>query len=221
MLYDYVVKDYIDVNPFSRKGTKRATTTKIVMHYTANPGATDEGHQIYFNSLQYQNPNDTTPDRYASAHIFVDSNSATEIIPLDEIAYHASQANSYAIGIEMCQEKDGSFHPDMLKRVTKIVSELCLMYKLDPIHDVIRHYDVTGKLCPKLWVEKPILFTLFKTDVANDMKGVDVVMRKEDVDYILDVLGYYYEKMQGNTAIQNETHRIANELRVAVGREAE
>jgi N-acetylmuramoyl-L-alanine amidase CwlA len=222
MLYDYIVRDYIDVNPFSRVGTQRVKTTKIVMHYTANPGASDEGHKIYFNSLKDQNPNDNTPDRYASAHIFVDKDSATEIIPLGEVAYHASQANTYSIGIEMCQEKDGSFHPDMLKRTIKIVGELCKLYGLHPTLDVIRHYDVTGKLCPKPWVDTPSLFWDFKSDVLDYVNG-DGDMKLDDnvTDYILAVLSYYWGLMDDYEDIQDYTHLVANKLRVAVGREEE
>ncbi|NOK23980.1 peptidoglycan recognition protein family protein, partial [Corallococcus carmarthensis] len=139
-------EEFIPVNPFSRPGTPLRLVRNIVIHYTANPGASAAAHVRYFGqTLARQDPNDDKEDRYASAHLFVDPGDAVLIIPLIEMAYHASQANPYSIGVEMCIEADGSFHPDTVRRTVQIVAELCKRYGLNPLRDVIRHYDVTGK----------------------------------------------------------------------------
>lgn len=213
MLYNYVKQDFIDVNKFSRPGVLRESTTHIVMHYTANPGASDEGHQLYFDGLKKQSALDKAPDVYASAHIFVDKDSATEIVPLNEKAYHASAANAYSIGIEMCIEKDGSFHPDMLKRTVKIVAELCKMYTLDPEKAIIRHYDVTGKACPLLWVQKPELYKQFIFDVKEELNKV--LLDKDVAEFVLSVLSNYWQRMDGNDDVQSYTHHAANKIREA------
>jgi len=163
----------IDKNRFSRPGDKLSYVKGIVWHYTANPGASDTNHQDYFDSLQNQNPYDNEKDLYASAHIFIDKDSATMIIPLDERAYHAGNSfyNSHYIGIELCIEKDGSFHPNTVKQAIAIGAHLCKTYKLNPLVDNIRHFDVTGKICPKPWVDSPALFTAFKNDVKRTMAG--------------------------------------------------
>ena len=36
--------------------------------------------------------------------------------------------------------------------------------------DVIRHYDVTGKDCPKYYVEHPEAWDAFRADVAAEME---------------------------------------------------
>jgi N-acetylmuramoyl-L-alanine amidase len=53
------IEKFINVNQFSRSGKKLNTVKKLVVHYTANPGASAENHYRYFNTLK---------DRYASAH---------------------------------------------------------------------------------------------------------------------------------------------------------
>ena len=37
----------------------------------------------------------------------------------------------------------------------QLVDWLCQTYGLNPKTDVIRHYDVTGKECPKYYVDHP------------------------------------------------------------------
>lgn len=170
-------EQFIPNNPFSRPGNP-LTNERIVIHYTGNPGATAAGHVGYFgNVIANQNPSDPIPDTYASAHLFIDRTEAILIIPLNEIAYHASSANPNSIGIEMCIEQDWSFHPDTVQRTVRIVAELCKQFGLQPGRDLIRHYDVTGKICPKPYVENPQAWEDFKQSVDREMRGGDGSMQ--------------------------------------------
>lgn len=167
---------HIRINKFSRPGFKLLRVAATVIHYTANNGGTADNHFCYF---------DTLKDRYASAHIFVDRIKALEIIPLDEVAFHANErkegpliaslkatapyygggnANLISIGIEMCMEKDGTIHPDTIARTILVVQMLQQKYGKHPIY---RHYDVTGKLCPALFVANKALWEKFKLDVEK------------------------------------------------------
>nr|ADF97537.1 PlyM12 [uncultured phage] len=155
-------KDYVIKNKYSRPGLKLLGVRAIVLHYTASPGGSAQNHQDFFDGA------DGGAYRYAGAHIFVDKKEAIEIIPLNEVAYHANErspklsylrastssyngnANLTTIGIEMCIEKDGSFHPDTVERTALVVEKLRKQFGKVP---VIRHYDVTGKICPKPFVE--------------------------------------------------------------------
>jgi len=180
-LLELAVEDFISVNQFSRPDMLLNSQSAHVHHYTANPGPGDEQHKIYFENLKNQNPHDEIEDRYASAHIFIDKDSARIIIPLWGVAYQAGNTwyNRNSISTELCMEKDGSFHPETIKRAVKI-SALCQLlfgYKTDRN---IRHYDIeqvtkTGKkwrkICPKPWVENPALFTKFKQDVDAQIKA--------------------------------------------------
>src|SRR5690606_9642874 len=165
------IEKLVKVNPVTRPGTKLKGVRKIVEHYTANPGASAYNHYKYFNGTAI------AQKRYASAHIFVDKVEAYLIIPLNEVAYHANDgsyrgvselkpnANLYSIGVELCIEKDGTFHPETLRRAAEINAELCKRFKLDPHKDIVRHYDVTHKNCPARWVKYPKEFAEFKNMV--------------------------------------------------------
>ncbi|WP_368652357.1 N-acetylmuramoyl-L-alanine amidase [Ornithinibacillus sp. 4-3] len=166
--------DYIKINKHSRPGLKLTAHKKGIIHYTANHGGTATNHQKYFNNLS---------GRYASAHIFVDKKEAICIIPLDEVAYAANDgsysgvpelkpnANYLSISVEMCQEKDGSFHPNTISRTEDVFVELSKMYGWDPLKDIVRHYDVTHKNCPAPWVSNPNEFIDFKNRVNAKLKG--------------------------------------------------
>jgi N-acetylmuramoyl-L-alanine amidase len=176
---------YIQVNKYTRPGIKLKGVKKIVMHYTATPGATAQNEHDYFNGTCIQEK------RFASAHIFIDKTESICIIPLDEVAYHANDvqahnadgsayrgvealkpnANLLSVGVEMCVEKDGSFHPDMVSRAVDEVALLCKQFKLDPLKDIVRHYDVTKKICPAPWVKSPNLFEAFKNRVNEKLNA--------------------------------------------------
>jgi hypothetical protein len=180
--------DYVILNPYSRNGEPLVGVRGIVIHWTANPGATDENHQNFFDG------SDGGGGRFAGAHIFIDRDSATLIIPLNEVAFHANEkacriaklkastnyyvggnANLTTLGIEMCVEKDGTIHPDTIKRTIDVTAALCKMYNLGQ-DDLYRHYDVTGKNCPRPWVEQPALFTQFKQNVTAAIGGAPVIV---------------------------------------------
>lgn len=171
-------EDFVVINKYSRPALKLLTVKGIIMHWTATPGASDENEKKFFDGA------DGGGERYASAHLFIDRDSATLIIPLNEVAYHANEkpskvsslkatasyytggnANLNTIGIEMCVEKDGTIHKDTIKRTAEVVAELCKKFNLDPLKDIYRHFDITGKNCPAPWVSKPADFTAFKKTV--------------------------------------------------------
>jgi N-acetylmuramoyl-L-alanine amidase len=184
------IEDFIKINKYSRPNKKLVAVRGIVMHYTANPGASAENHIKYFGETMIQQNDEFIKQgkrnklRYASAHIFVDKDSARLAIPFNEVAYHANEsacripklkastpdyvggnANLTTIGIEMCIEKDGTLHPETVKRAAAIVAELCKKFRLNPLTDIYRHYDVTHKNCPAPWVANPTAFINFKNEV--------------------------------------------------------
>ena len=177
------IEKLIPINKFSRPGTKLTKVEKIVEHYTANPGASAFNHYKYFSNLK---------DRFASAHIFIDKTDVYLIIPLDEVAYHANDgsyrgvpelkpnANYKSIGVELCIEKNGSFHPETIRKAEEVNAELCRRFNLDPLKDIVRHYDVTKKNCPARWVKYSQEFTDFKNRVNALMKFEEVAEVEDD-----------------------------------------
>ncbi|AWO74987.1 N-acetylmuramoyl-L-alanine amidase [Geobacillus thermoleovorans] len=212
----------IRVNNYSRPGLKLKGVKKLVLHWTANPGASAANHFTYFDRTIIQ------AQRYASAHIFVDKNEAINIIPLDEVAYHANDgtyrgvpelkpnANFLSIGVEMCVEKDGTFHPDTISRTEDVFVELCKTFKLDPIKDIVRHYDITHKNCPAPWVKDSKAFEDFKQRVKAKMSPP-----KANVSYYTvkpgDTLSGIAAKNKTTVATLQKLNNIKNPNIIRVG----
>lgn len=139
----------------------------IVMHYTANDGDTDEGNAHYFQGA----------GRRASAHYFVDEDSVTQSVRDNDAAWHCGGAlesshhplrgicmNRNSLGVEMCSDIVGGKYtitPQTVDRAVELVKYLMAKYGIDVDH-VVRHYDVTGKLCPEPWVRDESLWRKFK-----------------------------------------------------------
>lgn len=123
----------------------------IVIHYTANDGDTSMNNANYFKNNRVD----------ASAHYFVDSDSITRSVPDDFVAWHCGATNykhhecrnANSIGIEICDDvKNGIIYPSdkTIKNTIELVEWLMKKYNIPKVN-VIRHYDVTGKLCPAYW----------------------------------------------------------------------
>ena len=148
------------VNPYSRPGTALEKVNGIVIHYTANPGATAIANRNYFENLK------DTHTTKASSHFVVGlEGEIVQCIPTAEIAYASNDRNSDTISIECCyKNEDGSFEQATYDSVIKLTAWLCAKFGLTS-EDVIRHYDVTGKLCPLYYVEHEDAWAQFKKDV--------------------------------------------------------
>lgn len=162
----------------SNYGNKRSTSTikYIVFHYTANDGDTDEANGNYFK----------TGGRNASAHYFVDDDSITQSVPDDYEAWsvggnkyantkggtlYGKATNANTLNIELCDTvKDGKYQASAKTQENAIIlaREKMKQYNI-PIDRVIRHYDVTGKLCPAYFVDET-KWNEFKKRIVNEMQ---------------------------------------------------
>lgn len=160
-------------------GGKRSTADikYIVIHYTANDGDTDEGNGNYFaNNIVG-----------ASAHYFVDDDSITRSVPDDYIAwavggskykntkggaFYGKCTNANSISIELCDTKKNGvydFTEATMKNAADLVKLLMEKYTV-PVERVIRHYDVTGKVCPKPFVDDEKAWKEFKERLVDNME---------------------------------------------------
>ena len=74
---------------------------------------------------------------------------------MDEVAFCSNSRNSDTLSIECCHpDETGAFTQATYDSLVCLLRWLCELYDLSP-DDVIRHYDVTGKLCPLYYVEHP------------------------------------------------------------------
>ncbi len=160
----------IKINKYSRPGIALGKVKGIVVHYTANPATDAEDNRNYFNNLPRLNQNKQTPV-YASSHFVVGlEGQIIQCIPLNEMAYASNDRNKDTIAIECCHpDKSGKFNTLTYRALVELVSYLCIRYDLDQ-EDVIRHYDVTGKLCPLYFVKHEDAWETFKGDVEQKLQ---------------------------------------------------
>lgn len=159
---DWVVKDYLVPNPYSRPQTPLSQVNGIVVHYVGNPGTTAEGNKSYFEQLAQ------TGETYASSHFIIGlDGEIIQCIPLNEISYCSNERNDDTIAIECCHpDEGGQFTEATYNSLLRLTSWLCQAFSLDPSSDVIRHYDVTGKECPLYYVKNPQAWQQFLSDLS-------------------------------------------------------
>ncbi|HJB94060.1 MAG TPA: peptidoglycan recognition protein family protein [Candidatus Mediterraneibacter intestinigallinarum] len=151
----------LDVNPYSRPGIESNGITGIVIHYTANPGSTAQENRDYFNGLQY------SLETSASSNFIVGlAGEIIQCVPTWEVAYASNDRNYDTVSIEVCHpDETGKFTNKTYRSLVQLTAWLCVKFDLTE-DDVIRHYDVTGKNCPKYFVEHEDAWADFKANVG-------------------------------------------------------
>lgn len=154
--------ELLDINDYSRPAQALEQVRGIVIHYTANPGTTAKQNRDYFNGLK------DTGETKASSHFIVGmEGEIVQCIPTAEIAYASNERNSDTLAIECCiEDETGKFNDATYRSLVHLVAWLCGKFELN-MEDVIRHYDVTGKNCPKYFVEHEDAWQQFKEDVRQ------------------------------------------------------
>ena len=152
----------LDVNAYSRPGMETETITGIVIHYTANPGSTAQENRDYFNRIQYSHATE------ASSNFIVGlDGEIIQCVPTWEVAYASNERNTDTVSIECCHPDDsGKFTDETYRSLVQLTAWLCVKFGLTE-EDVIRHYDVTGKNCPKYFVEHEDAWDEFRQNVGQ------------------------------------------------------
>lgn len=157
--------DLLTVNEYSRCGRELKKVNGIVIHYTANPGSTAKDNRDYFENLK------NTHATMASSHFVIGlEGEIVQCIPSWEISYASNERNKDTISIECChQDESGVFTKETYLSMVNLTAWLCNKFGLTS-EDVIRHYDVTGKICPKYFVEDEKAWAEFKAYVQMAME---------------------------------------------------
>lgn len=156
---DYDVQ-LLTINDYSRPGLAIDEVNGIVVHYTANPGTTAQQNRDYFESLK-----DTHETHVSSQFVIGLEGEIIQCVPCNEIAYASNDRNSDTVSIECCiEDESGRFNEATYQTLIHLTAWLCGRYGLTT-DDVIRHYDVTGKMCPKYYVKNEDAWDEFKADV--------------------------------------------------------
>lgn len=157
-----IMVDLLEVNEYSRPGEKSDRIEGIVVHYTANPGTSAKQNRNYFNNLK------DTHETKASSHFIIGiEGEIIQCVPTWELAYASNGRNHDTVSIECCHpDESGKFTKETYVSLVQLTAWLCEKFDLEE-SAVIRHYDITGKNCPKYFVENETEWEKFKTAVAN------------------------------------------------------
>lgn len=157
---DWVQKELIEVDGAARRGTPLETVTAIAVHYVGNPNTTAMQNRNYFNQKGVS----------VSAHFIVGlEGEIIQCVPLNEISSATNYRNRDTISIEVCHpDATGKFNKKTYASLVKLVTWLCGEFHLDET-DLLRHYDVTGKLCPLYYVQNPQAWAEFVKEIGRNL----------------------------------------------------
>ena len=169
----------IPVHKWFGANKTRRVTKFLVVHWPDAPGWTPENLHKYLS---------TNRDRYAGIQdaIGIDGE-VYAYTDSSAVVYHCggrvyteemrrrfpeftensfmSTPNWCSWGVEVCHpEKDGKFTQASLDALRKLLAVRMKNYGLD-IGDVYRHHDVTGKDCPRYFVQHPEEWQAFKESI--------------------------------------------------------
>lgn len=149
----------------------------IVLHYFGSLGTAAAVADVFERS-----------ERPASAHYIVDEGDTVyQSVEDGDIAWHCGTAgkykhaecrNSNSIGIEMrprkrstktllATDRDWYFDEDTIENTITLVKLLMLKYNV-PLKNVVRHFDVMGKICPAPFVHDTKAWDRFKIALVDD-----------------------------------------------------
>ncbi len=194
-------------NKRKRPYRKLKALKSIIIHWTANTnrGANALANRNYFQNDHLDAKGNLVPP--ASAHYNVDDNFIIQCVPDDEVGYHVGakwanykkeakrlmglkesdpangdSPNNYTVGIEMCVNSDAN--PDIVwKNTVELTRYLMKKYSVG-IENILRHYDITGKECPRFMVgAEEHNWIKFK----NELLGSVEVVADFPKDMIVDV----------------------------------
>ena len=154
----------------------------LVFHYVGATGGAEANAKYY----------SRTPSIGASAHYFVGHASERaaiwQSVAEADAAWHCGAKNyrhpkcrnANSIGIEMCCHRDASgnwsIDEDTYRAAACLGRDIMARYGI-PLENVLRHYDVTGKLCPRPLIDEG-KWAAFKARLEDDMVSYKTI---EDV----------------------------------------
>lgn len=197
----------------------------IVVHETATPGASARNIRNYFANH---------PDAEASAHYAVDVNEIIQMIPEDEVAWHAGPtANHRYLSVEMCHYDDPGRFGAVWENTVEFVAQKCRQYGWGTAnvfsHDwVSRTFHETDHTDPigyfqshgKTWTDflAAVQLRLVAPTFSEVVKGGKPKMNPQDAQKIINILGQIWNMLpEDDKRGKDEVHRLANELRKAAG----
>lgn len=123
-----------------RRSQLKMTPEYITIHSTGNHRSTAQN--------EADNVCNNNPDMQVSFHWVVDDKQAINVIPENEVAWHAGDGNGpgnrKSIGIEICESGDRA---KTLDNTARLVAKLMEKHN---IHKIVQHNHWSGKDCPRI-----------------------------------------------------------------------
>lgn len=137
----------------------------VTNHNTGNSKADDSDHAKWIQNVE------DADKLYVSPHIFVDCDSITQVIPLNEVGWHAGDGrgngNMKTIGVEICEDREIEKAEENAK---KLNAALLLTFKGAKVY---KHQDWNGKYCPHIILKRGG-WDAFVKDIDNLVKAATV-----------------------------------------------
>ena len=199
-------------NAANYKKGRTAPVKYIVIHYTAGNGDTAKNNADYYASAKIE----------ASAHYFVDEgNIIYQSVKDTDTAWsvggtrvykHKECRNANSINIKLCsRNRNGSgkpasdggwyFKPETVNNALELTRFLMSKYNIPP-ENVIRHFDVWGKICPAPFVNSPGEWESFKRKLVKHMEELTSV---NDIVWELKQRGIISETDKWLKKLQSDT----------------
>ena len=156
---DWVDVRLLDPDGAARSGEELKKVNGIVIHYVGNPGTTAQANRNYFNM----------PDTEVCSHFVVGlDGEIIQCLPLYEKSAASNNRNGDTISIEVCHPDDGGkFGAKTYASLVKLASWLCDTCGFKNEDCILRHYDITGKLCPIYYVEHEDAWRKLQKDILG------------------------------------------------------
>ena len=158
---------------------RRGAVKYLVVHYVGAAGSA-RNNAVYYG---------TTPNIGASAHYFVghaaEGGAIWASVAEEDTAWHCGTTGRYyhpqcrnanSIGVELCchKAKDGTwyFDEETVEAAVELCRDIVARYRLDKAH-MVRHSDVTHKVCPAPFVLDEGAWQAFKDMVFREEESMD------------------------------------------------
>lgn len=206
----------LDPNIYSRPQSKMKDIRGLCIHWVGNAKSRAIANRNYFNNLPSNNKNLISQGKspiYASSHEIIGLDGEVVIcVPKNEVTFHAgakkyktrvgqllnNSPNRHLYGIETCHpDWDGKFNNKTYNTLINRSADLLIEFNLRPSKDTIwRHFDVTGKDCPKYYVGNNSQWDILINDITKsynkkiNIKGEDIVKfeQKWQSDQLIETL---------------------------------
>lgn len=188
-----IITSLLSPNIYSRPQSKMLGIRGIGIHWVGNANSKAINNRNYFNNLPISNKKlieDAKKSgknpvlRYASSHEIIGLDGEVVIcLPKNEVGFHVgaksykprvrtllgNSPNRYLYGIETCHpDWSGKFNHKTYRTLVNRVSDLLIDFDLKPSKDTLwRHWDVTGKDCPKYYIDNPKEWDKLVADITK------------------------------------------------------